>query len=168
MHGQATYERRPEVDAVPPTRHPLAGRLECVVQMTTRNMIALYRPYRSRKRSRLYGLLWPVGDEPNKKKTIHGRASDAFHRLDDGLAFLAGFLTLVPHLGLKRAVPLQYEGEKLMSDAYDFLKNFGDATVSKVRKLRIYEERIVGFVEKVEKDLPRRRLPDLVKLLSSK
>jgi hypothetical protein len=96
-----------------------------------------------------------MGDASNKKKSIYGRAADSFGQLDDSLTFLAGFLTLLPHLGLKRAVQLQHDGEKLMWDARDFLSSIGEPSVAKVRRLRVFNERIVGFVEKVEKDCAR-------------
>jgi hypothetical protein len=74
------------------------------------------------------------------------------------LNFLAGFLTLLPHLGLKRAVQLRHDGEKLFSDAHYSLMSFSEPpTVSKVRRLRVFEERVVGFIEKVERDLTRER-----------
>jgi hypothetical protein len=97
-----------------------------------------------------------AGQESNKTKSIHGRALDSFRRLDDSLNFLAGFMTLLPHLDLKRSVQLQDDGERLAQDAYSFLRAFGDASVSKVRRLRVFNEKIVGFVEKVERDLARR------------
>jgi hypothetical protein len=62
----------------------------------------------------------------------YGRASDSFRRLDHSLNFLAGFLTLLPHLGLKRAVQLQHDGEKLMADAHSFLRSFETPSVAKV------------------------------------
>lgn len=104
---------------------------------------------------RMLSAIFTAGQVSNKDKSIDARASDSFRRLDHSLAFLAGFLTLLPHLGLKRSVQLQADGEKLAHDAYAFLRSFGDATVSKVRRLRVFNERIVGFIEKVEKDCDR-------------
>jgi hypothetical protein len=125
--------------------------------MTTKDSISRYRPYRTRKKSALYGMTIQMllGGVSNKTKSIHGRASDSFHQLDNSLHFLSGFLTLLPFLRLKRATQLQDDGEKLFTNAYDFVMSFGDPTVSKVRKLRIFNERIVAFVEKVERDAER-------------
>ena len=91
----------------------------------------------------------------NATKSIHGRALHSVRQLTESLNFLAGFLTLLPRLGLKRATQLQADGEKLFVDAHDFIRLFGDPTVSKVRRLRVFNERIVAFVEKVEKDAER-------------
>jgi hypothetical protein len=104
----------------------------------------------------LFSAIYSAGQVPNRNRSIHARASDSFRQLDDSLAFLAGFLTLLPHLGLKRSVQLQADGEKLARDAYAFLRSFDEASVSKVRTLRVFNERIVGFVEKVEKDIKRK------------
>ena len=104
----------------------------------------------------LFSAILSVGQESNKTKSIDGRASDSFRQLDHSLAFLAGFLTLLPHLDLKRSVQLQDDGERLAQDAYSFLRSFGKPSVSKVRRLRVFNEKIVGFVEKVERDLARR------------
>lgn len=134
--------------------------------VTTTDIVAHYRPHRERKQLFMYSLFGSLYAKPNKTNSIYSRAADSFRRLDDSIIFLAGILTLLPHLGLKRAVQLQHDGEKLATEASAFLSSFGEPSVAKVRKLRVFNERIVGFIEKVEKDLPRRRLPDLAKLLS--
>jgi hypothetical protein len=56
-------------------------------------------------------------------------------------------------LNLRREVQLRDEGEKLLIDAYSFLGSFKEPSVRSVRRLRVLGEKILKFVEKVERDL---------------
>jgi hypothetical protein len=113
------------------------------VTKSAKDIISLYRPYKTRKKA-MYGLfsaMLSVGQESNQAKSIYARASDSVDQLDHSLAFLAGFMTLLPHLDLKRSVQLQDDGERLAQDAYAFLRSFSKPSVSKVRRLRVFNEK---------------------------
>jgi len=115
--------------------------------------MSMCRPYRSRKQLPIFRALGLGIRNPNKTKSIYGRAAESFRRLNQELYFLAGFLTLLPHLNLRREVQLRDEGEKLLIDAYSFLGSFKEPSVRSVRRLRVLGEKILKFVEKVERDL---------------
>jgi hypothetical protein len=113
-------------------------------------ILSVLRPSKRKSNSPLmHGLAALVG--ANKDKTIHGRTLEARHGLREDLHFLAGVLTVMPVLKLKRNAQFQHEAETLLNEAFSF-SNTCDASVGSVRKMKKFGEKILRLVEKIQRD----------------
>ena len=116
----------------------------------TEVILSMLRPQK-RKQSALYGALSGLGNEPDKAKTIYGRTSESFKEMREDLHFLAGVLTVLPRLDLPRGTQFVDEGGKLLRDAYTF-GNSCNASVRSIRKMRVFGEKILRLLAKIEKE----------------
>lgn len=124
-------------------------------------ILTVCRPKKRNAPGRLFGVAAGTlgrllgGQQPNAQRTISKRMMDACKDLQEDIHFLAGVLTLLPFLDLRRSIEFKDDGEKLLVDAYSFYLKCEPSTAS-VRKMRIFGERILRFVEKVENDAKKR------------
>ena len=99
-------------------------------------------------------------DTPNAEKGLVQRISDAHGQLYRDVHFLAGFLSLLPELRFKRQAQRLHEGRTILENSFALLENIGDCpTLGYVKKMRVEREKMLGFVEKIEKDLRAEREP---------
>ena len=98
----------------------------------------------------MYGLIGIVGETPNKTRIE--QTTDAYRETWRNLCFLAGMLALIPYLNSNRRAILEHEGQKILAEADEFMKDCKWSASTK-RKLTVFTERIVTLKEKIEKDM---------------
>lgn len=93
-------------------------------------------------------------NQTNAEKGLVGRLVDEHRDLHDDVHFLAGFLSLVPALNLKREAQRLHEGRTILENSYNLLGGINNPpTLGYVKRMRVQREKMLRFVEKVEKDL---------------
>lgn len=117
------------------------------------SIISMCRPQK-RFRSQFYMMLAFGEAETNAEKGLVGRLLDAHKGLHRDLHFLAGFLSLLPALKLKRETQRLHEGRTILENSYSLLDSIPNPpTLSYVKRIRLQRERMLRFVEKIEKDI---------------
>jgi hypothetical protein len=114
------------------------------------DLLVVYSPLRTRRTGGMYGLIGIVGETPNKTRIE--QTTDAYRETWRNLCFLAGMLALIPYLNSNRRAILEHEGQKILAEADEFMKDCKWSASTK-RKLTVFTERIVTLKEKIEKDM---------------
>ena len=114
------------------------------------SIISMCRPEK-----RFRSSLFMLGiNETNAEKGLVGRLLDTHRGLHRDLHFLAGFLSLLPALNLSREAQRLHEGRTILEGSYAILDDIKkEPTLGYVKKMRVQREKMLRFVEKVEKDL---------------
>jgi len=77
----------------------------------------------SRKRRPLFGIIAERilgGLKRDRDKGVGSRALEARQELNENIHFLAGVLTILPFLNLRRGIQLKDDGGKILGDAFSF------------------------------------------------
>lgn len=114
-------------------------------------IISVCRPGKRRKSPYGSAMVILGGVKPHRETTMDGRMSEARRQLRDDIHFLAGMMSILPALRLKRGTQFWNEGEKLLNAAHKFANKCASST-SSVRRMRVFGERMSTLLDKIEKD----------------
>jgi len=96
-----------------------------------------------RTRGFVYGLL-PLGPR-NAERTPTGRTLEALHDHAGGLSYLAGVMSMLPKFSVRHD-----EGSAILVKGWQLSRD-PELVANFIRKLRLHTEKIVRFLQKVEK-----------------
>jgi len=96
-----------------------------------------------RTRGFVYGLL-PLGPR-NAERTPTGRTLEALHDHAGGLSYLAGVMSMLPKSSVRHD-----EGSAILVKGWQLSRD-PELGANFIRKLRLHTEKIVRFLQKVEK-----------------